>query len=141
MSQQHSEPIDGSSFDYDPLSSYDNRRQSTSLNSADVDNVPLSMSRLLDLGNAKESPLPGRQTQDEAGSSSQTYGPPIPPTLGTLDESRPYPASRFSRGTPPPYRGRFSRARPETPSADSTSSLEKDSLTHVKKQFLVLTSF
>lgn len=129
MSQQQREPIDGSSTDYEPLSSYDNRRQSTSLNSADVDNVPLSMSRLLSLTDAKSTALPGRQSGEGGSEKNAPYGPPVPPTLGEEEGAPSYTqASRFSsRGASGSYRNRFSRPRAESPVVESTSSLEKDS--------------
>ncbi|KAI5778100.1 autophagy-related protein 13-domain-containing protein [Geopyxis carbonaria] len=84
MSQQHRE---------------NESRPSTSLGSADMNTQPLSISRLLDLQNASESILPGRETAEsetrqETSSSSEglEYGPVRPPQLDSPEDR---PRSRY----------------------------------------------
>jgi autophagy-related protein 13 len=136
MSQQHREAIDGNSLEFDPLTVFDNRRRhSSSLGGGDKE--PLSTSQLLDLRNASESALSGRETSEsgpqranDAGDDRLAFGPQ--PLIDNPSGDAPRYAHRFHRGvgmaaSGSSYRSRLSsRGRGDTPPMGSTSSLDKN---------------
>lgn len=133
-----SQPLEdgGASLDFDPTVAYGpNQRQSASLDSVNM--VSLSLSRLLDLQNASETALPGRvnsgaKLRDNGGDESLAFGPPRPPSMGSIEGDGSQFQPRYTRGNASSglgspgqsSRGRFSaRGRDETPPTGSTSSL------------------
>ncbi|KAF8537743.1 autophagy-related protein 13-domain-containing protein [Trichophaea hybrida] len=137
--QQHREAMEGSSFtEFDPVTTYDNHRQSISLGNAD--RAPrLSRSRLLDLRSASNSALPGREEAEadsrqlnDGEDDGLPFGPARPPSMDTAEEEAPRHPHRVHRGnemTSPSSstRGRLSaRGRGDTPPMSSTSSLNKN---------------
>lgn len=138
MSQQPEEDV--ASLDFDSTVAYGpNRRQSASLGSVNM--VPLSLSRLLDLEDASETALPGREGsepdlhRDDDGDESLAVGPPRPPSMDSAEGDSPRFKQRYTRGgvssgigsSGQPLRGRFStRVRGGTPPSGTTSSLVVD---------------
>lgn len=138
MSQQ---PEDSAaSLDFDLTAAYGpNQRQSTSLGSVNM--VPLSLSRLLDLEDASGTALPGREGsepdlhRDNDGDESLAFGPPRPPSMGSVEGDSPRFQQRYIRGnvssglvsSGQPSRGRFSsRVRGGSPPTGPTSSVAVD---------------
>lgn len=118
MSQQ---PEDGvASLNFDPTVPYDpNQLQSASLGSVNM--VPLSLSRLLDLQDASDTALPGREEsepdlhRDDDGDESLVSGLPRSPSMGSVEgdgsQFKPRYAHRIGSSvlgsSGQPSRGRF----------------------------------